>query len=119
MNYYIECWKKYFVFSGRARRAEYWYFVLFNMLVSLGLVIVDAATGTLDENGNGLLSGIYYLAVLIPSLSVAVRRLHDVGRTGWWMLLVFLPVIGVLVILFWLVQPGSLEENEFGVNPIL
>ena len=84
MNWYIEVLKKYAVFSGRARRKEYWFFVLFNVIISLVLTVIDAAMGTYDETvGTGILSGVYLLAIFIPSLAVAVRRLHDTGRSGW------------------------------------
>lgn len=78
MNWYIDVIKKYATFKGRARRKEYWYFILVNVLISFALAFVDGLTGTLDtETGYGLLSGIYTLAVLLPSISVTVRRLHD------------------------------------------
>ena len=83
VNWYIEVLKKYTVFSGRARRKEYWFFVLFNVLVSIALTFIDGVTGTLSaESGVGLLSGLYGLAVLVPSIAVGVRRLHDIGRSG-------------------------------------
>ena len=89
MNWYLDVLKnKYAMFNGRARRKEYWFFVLFNILASIALGIVDTITGTFnDEMGVGLLGGIYWLAVLIPAIAVAVRRLHDTGRRGWWLLL--------------------------------
>ena len=91
MNWYIEVLKKYAVFSGRARRKEYWFFVLFNVIISLVLTVIDAAMGTYDETvGTGILSGVYLLAIFIPSLAVAVRRLHDTGRSGWWNLIILI-----------------------------
>lgn len=118
VNWYIEVLKKYTVFSGRARRKEYWFFVLFNVLVSIALTFIDGVTGTLSaESGVGLLSGLYGLAVLVPSIAVGVRRLHDIGRSGWWLLIVLVPLLGVLVLLVFAVldsQPGS---NEYGPNP--
>ena len=83
MSWYLQALKKYAVFSGRSRRMEYWYFVLFNIIVSIVLGTIDALLGTLGSGmGVGLLSGIYSLAVLIPSLAVTVRRLHDIDRSG-------------------------------------
>lgn len=118
MNWYLEVWKKFAVFSGRARRKEYWYFALFNIIASVILVVVDAVTGTYnEERGLGLLSGIYSLAVLIPGLAVTARRLHDTGRSGWWMLIALIPIIGAIVLLVFLVLDGKPGHNEYGPNP--
>ena len=85
MNWYLDVLKKYAVFSGRARRKEYWFFVLFNIVISLVLGLIDGVIGSASaETGVGLLGGIYALAILIPTIAVAVRRLHDTGRSGWW-----------------------------------
>ena len=100
MNWYLVALKKYAVFAGRARRKEFWFFVLFNTLIAVALAVIDMLTGTFDEDvGLGLLSGLYAVAMILPSIAVTVRRLHDTDRSGWWYLLVFLPVIGGLVIL--------------------
>ena len=118
MNWYLEAFQKYAVFSGRARRKEYWYFVLFNFLMSIALAFVDNVFGSLNlETGVGLLSGLYSLVVLIPSLSVLVRRLHDTGRSGWWVLIIFIPVLGALVLLVFTLQNSELTENQYGINP--
>jgi uncharacterized membrane protein YhaH (DUF805 family) len=118
MNWYLEVLKKYAVFSGRARRKEYWYFVLFNIIISVVLVMIDSMTGSFSaEGGMGLLSGIYTLAVLIPSVAVSVRRLHDTNRTGWWLLISLVPLIGGLVLLVFLVFDSEPEENQYGDNP--
>jgi uncharacterized membrane protein YhaH (DUF805 family) len=119
MHWYLDVLKsKYAQFSGRARRKEYWLFLLFNMLVSIGLVIVDGITGTLDEEaGIGLLSGLYSLAVLVPAIAVTVRRLHDTDRSGLWLLIVLLPLIGAIVMLVFLCQDGTKGENQFGPSP--
>jgi len=121
MNWYLDVLKnKYAMFNGRARRKEYWFFVLFNILASIALGIVDGITGTLnDEMGVGLLGGIYWLAVLIPAIAVAVRRLHDTGRTGWWLLLCLIPVIGGLVLLIFMVFDSEPGDNQYGPNPKL
>ncbi|MDP3838185.1 MAG: DUF805 domain-containing protein [Methylococcales bacterium] len=118
MNWYLGVLKKYTVFSGRAQRAEYWYFVLFNMLVGVGLALIDQATGTLDaETGVGLLGGLYSLAILLPSLGVSVRRLHDTDRSGWWLFILLIPVIGVIALLVFFVQDSKAGTNEYGDNP--
>ena len=117
MGWYLEALKKYAVFSGRSRRKEYWYFVLFNLIVSLVLSAIDALLGTFSSANVGLLSGIYGLAVLIPSIAVSVRRLHDIDRTGWWVLISLVPVIGTIVLLVFAVLDGTPDENRFGPNP--
>jgi len=118
MNWYIEVLKKYAVFSGRARRKEYWYFALFNLIFSLVLGFIDGVIGTFSpETGLGLLGGIYSLAILIPSLAVSVRRLHDTGRSGWWLLVALIPLIGVIVLLVFTVQDSHQGANEYGENP--
>ncbi len=118
MSWYLEVLKKYAVFSGRARRKEYWYFFLFNVLITIVLLVIDGMTGTLNaEAGIGLLGGIYALAVLIPALAVSVRRLHDTDRSGWWLLIMLIPLIGVIVILVFMVQDSKPGENQYGSNP--
>ena len=120
MQWYLGVLKKYAQFSGRARRKEYWYFVLFNMIFSFVLAMIDNQTGTLNpESGLGLLSGIYSLAVLIPSIAVAFRRLHDTGRSAWWLLIGLIPLIGWIVIIVFFVQDSQEGENEYGVSPKL
>lgn len=111
MQWYLEVLKKYAVFNGRARRAEYWWFTLFSIIASVVLSVIDGVLGT-----PGVLAGIYALAVLLPSIAVAIRRLHDTGRSGWWLLLTLVPVAGIVVIVFLVLdsQPG---ENEHGPNP--
>lgn len=118
MNWYITAVKKYATFSGRARRKEYWYFFLFNVLISLSLSFVDSLTGSFDpDTGYGLLSGIYSLALFIPGIAVSVRRLHDTGRTGWWLFILLIPIIGVLVLLYFTVSDGNPGTNEYGADP--
>jgi len=117
MNWYLTVLKKYATFSGRAQRAEYWYFVLFNTIVTIILMVLDAMFGTLDaQTGYGLLSGLYALAVFIPSLAVSVRRLHDIGKSGWWLLIALIPLIGAILLLIWFAT-DSKEDNQYGENP--
>ena len=119
MNWYIEVLKKYAVFNGRARRKEYWYYVLFSLIISIVLIFIDQAIGTFDmEAGIGALSGIYALAVLIPGIAVTIRRLHDTDRTGWWILLFLIPLIGPLVLLVFMILDSSPDENQYGPNPV-
>ena len=121
MNWYIEALKKYAVFSGRSRRKEFWYFTLFNFIISLTLEFIDGmATLSYFYNetfGFGLLGGVYTLAIIIPSIAVSIRRLHDIGKSGWWILISFIPLIGVLVLLYFHVLDSQSEENQYGPNP--
>ena len=118
MDWYVGVLKRYAVFAGRAQRAEYWYFALYNFLISLVLGIIDAITGTMsNSSGLGLLSGLYTLAVFIPSLAVLFRRLHDTDHSAWWIFIALIPVIGVIVLLVFSVQDSELGENRFGPNP--
>ncbi len=118
MHWYLDVLKKYAVFSGRARRSEYWYFVLFSAIVSLLLAILDGVVGSFSSGaGMGVLGGLYSLGVLIPSLAVTVRRLHDRSRSGWWLLIGLIPLIGSIVILIFLVQDSVPEDNSYGANP--
>ncbi|MFT6909777.1 MAG: uncharacterized membrane protein YhaH (DUF805 family) [Oleiphilaceae bacterium] len=119
MNWYIAAVKKYAVFNERARRKEYWYFVLFNILVSIALTLIDALTGSLNAEGIGLLSGIYSLAMFIPSIAVGVRRLHDTGRSGWWILIVLVPLIGIIALIIFFALDSTPEDNKYGSNPKL
>jgi uncharacterized membrane protein YhaH (DUF805 family) len=113
---------KYATFTGRASRSEYWYFILFVVILDIVLNILDVGvlhTAMITAAGTqvGILSGIAGLVLLLPSLGVAVRRLHDVGRSGWWLLL-GLTVIGGLVLLYWYVQPGTSGQNDYGPDPL-
>ena len=119
MNWFLIAVKqKYADFSGRARRSEYWYFLLFYMLILIALSVVDVVMGWFSTDaGVGVLSGIYTLALLIPSLSVSVRRLHDTDRSGWWLLIGLIPLIGGIVLLVFFVQDSQAGANRFGRNP--
>jgi formylglycine-generating enzyme required for sulfatase activity/uncharacterized membrane protein YhaH (DUF805 family) len=111
VNWYLEALKKYAVCSGRARRKEHWYFFLFYFIIYIPLVVIDLVTGTyVDAVGAGLLSGIYIMALFIPSIAVGVRRMHDTDHSGWWLLL-------PLVNLVFLVLDSQQGENRFGSNP--
>ena len=112
------CLKKYAVFAGRARRREYWFFVLFAVLIHIVLNIVDRLLGMYSaENAIGLLGGIFGLAILIPSLAVGARRLHDTGRSGWWLLIGLVPLIGFIVLIVFFVLDSNPGTNAYGPNP--
>jgi uncharacterized membrane protein YhaH (DUF805 family) len=118
MSWFMTALKKYAVFSGRSRRREYWYFGLFYLIFYAVLAIVDGITGSFDfRSGLGLFTGIWTLALLIPSIAVSVRRLHDTGRRGWWILLGVIPVIGAIILIVFLAQDSEAGTNRFGPNP--
>jgi len=112
MQWYVAVIKKYTVFEGRAHRTEFWMFALVNFIIGAVLAILDAALGT-----SSVLGGIYSLAVLLPSLAVGVRRLHDTGRSGWWLLLGLIPLIGLIVLIVWWATEGERSTNQYGPNP--
>ena len=118
MNWYLEVLKKYAVFSGRARRKEYWFFFLFNIIFIIVLSFIDVIIGTYNAQANiGLLSGIYTLAVVIPGIAVSVRRLHDTDRSGWWILIGLIPILGGIVILIFMLLDSQPGANQYGPNP--
>ena len=109
---------KYVVWKGRATRSEYWYFILFTSLITLGLSMIDQATGTFDQETNqGLMSGLFSLFILLPSIAVFVRRLHDTGRSGWWFWILLVPLVGFIVILVFFCTDSQEEANQYGPNP--
>jgi uncharacterized membrane protein YhaH (DUF805 family) len=110
MNYFLDAFKQYATFTGRATRTQYWMFVLFYVIFYVVLSIIDNAMGTM------ILALIFSLALLIPSISIAARRLHDTGRSGWWQLIVLLPVIGIIVLIVFLVLESQ-GDNEYGAAP--
>jgi len=110
MEYFIDALKKYADFEGRATRKEYWMFILFYLILYVVLIVIDSSMESL------LLSTIFSLGLLVPSISVAARRLHDTGRSGWWQLISLIPIIGTIVVIIFLVQ-DSHEENKYGPNP--
>lgn len=113
------CFGKYATFSGRARRSEYWWFVLFNVLVNFALGIVDGVLfGFHGDAAPQVLSGLYALVILLPSLAVAVRRLHDLGRSGWWLLIWLIPLIGWIILIWWFATKGEDGPNGYGPDPL-
>ena len=117
MNWFMQALKKYAVFSGRSRRKEYWFFVLIYVLIAIGLGIIDGVVGTMTATGVGILGTVFALALLIPSIAVTVRRLHDTGRTGWWILIGFIPLIGWIVLLVFMLLDSQPGTNNHGPNP--
>ncbi len=112
MNWYVKVLRQYADFDGRARRTEYWMFVLYNIIFSVAANILDYLLGT-----DYVFGGIYGLAMIIPSLAVTVRRLHDINKSGWMILVLFIPVIGIIWFLILMVTEGIPGENQYGPNP--
>lgn len=117
MNWYLEVLKKYAVFNGRARRKEYWMFVLGNLIVAIIASVLDSVLFGSKTVGLGPLYLIYMLAVLVPGLAVSVRRLHDVGKSGWFILIAFIPIVGPIWLLVLTCMDGQPGENPYGPNP--
>ncbi|MFI9650636.1 DUF805 domain-containing protein [Streptomyces sp. NPDC052040] len=111
MNWYVDVLKKYVVFNGRARRQEYWMFALFNLIITIVLTVIDAVAGT------AIPGALYSLAVLLPALGVTFRRLHDTGKSGWWILISLIPLVGWIILIVFLATEGTPEPNKYGTNP--
>ena len=112
------CFQKYVDFTGRAPRSEYWWFTLFLILGNLAATMIDVTMFSVAADQYGPLNSIFSLATLLPGIAVSIRRLHDVDRSGWWLLIMFIPLIGWLVLLFWEVSPGTPGANRFGPDPL-
>ena len=122
MNWYLKVLKQYADFSGRARRRELWMFTLFNLIFLIVAAILDNVLGiTFNIMGQSAFYGwlyvIYALAVFIPGLAVAVRRLHDIGKSGWNYFIGLIPLVGAIILLVWFCKDSQKGENKWGVNP--
>jgi len=126
MNWYIKVLKNYASFKGRARRKEYWYFYLINIIISIILPQIDKLihlertlplTGFENEK-IGALSLFYMFFILIPSLAVQVRRLHDINKSGWWVFIALIPLLGTVILFVMLAEPGNIGANQYGEDPI-
>jgi len=126
MQYYLKALRNYTGFTGRSTRSEYWYFALFNFIFAIAAMIVDNVLGTRITtdtiNGAfglpyGYIYLLYALAVLIPGLAVAVRRLHDVNKSGWFLLIALIPIVGIIWLLVLMVTDSYPGENKYGMNP--
>lgn len=115
-----KCLSNYANFDGRAARSEYWWFALFLFLGNFVFGMLDAFLfGGMGQGQQvSILGAIFSLAVFLPSLAVGARRLHDVDKSGWWLLLVLIPILGALVLLFFFVQKGTAGDNRFGPDPL-
>jgi uncharacterized membrane protein YhaH (DUF805 family) len=118
MNWYLKVLGQYLDFNGRARRKEYWMFVLFNTIFAISAVLLDHAFGiTFGDIPYGPLYALYGLAIFIPGLAVLVRRLHDSGKSGWLVLIALIPIIGTIWILVLLLTDSESGTNKWGPNP--
>lgn len=118
MNWFLKALKQYVDFKGRARRKEYWMFILFNIIAAIIAVVLDNVLGIADERtGYGPIYGLVALALLLPGLAVSVRRLHDVGKSGWFLLIVLIPLIGAIWLIVLTVKDGVPGSNKWGPNP--
>ena len=112
MQWYMQAWRDYKKFDGRSRRTEFWMFLLVNIGVSIALGVVEAMFGS-----PGILSWLYSLAVLVPAIAVSIRRLHDIGLPGLWVLLILIPFLNLLLALIFLTRDSQPGANEYGPNP--
>ncbi len=118
MQWYLTCLKKYLTFEGRARRKEYWMFTLFNTIFVFICLALDNIFGlTFSGEVYGPIYIVYTLAVFFPSWGVLVRRLHDVGKSGWWILISIIPLIGGIILFIWAVSDSEFGDNKYGANP--
>ncbi len=112
MHYYLDVLKKYAVFSGRSRRSEYWYFLLFNLIISIILNILISKVSSVFN----FITIIYALATLIPSIAVSVRRMHDIGKSGWMVLINLIPIAGFIWFIILAATDSTPGDNEYGPN---
>ncbi len=118
MNWYLDVIKnKYADFNGRARRAEYWHFILFNTLVMIGFFIIDMLI--FGSNQFAVLYLMYYLFSIIPTIAVTFRRIHDIDKSAWWLLIILIPIIGQIILFIFTVLKGTDGTNRFGRDPLL
>lgn len=118
MNWYLKVLKQYADFKGRARRKEYWMFTLFSTIISIAILFIGKIIDPQSSYQNpSILSNIYSIALFLPSLAVAVRRLHDIDKSGWYLLLIFLPLIGWIWLIVLLCKNGDEGTNEYGPDP--
>ena len=112
MNYFLDALKKYATFKGRTSRKGYWMFYLLYVVFAAVMAVLDMLIGTVT-----VFSGIFALGTVLPALAVAVRRLHDIGKSGWYYLLCLIPIVGTILLIIWFCQEGNIGRNEYGEDP--
>lgn len=116
MHYYTDGLRRYFEFSGRATRSQYWLFSLILFGILFAALILDQLIDDTQPEGTSLIAGLVYLAHVIPSLAITVRRLHDIDKSGWWLLLLFVPLVGAIALLIFMCTPSTPGTNRFGTK---
>ncbi len=115
MNHFLDALKNYVTFTGRATRQQYWMYILFYILFYFLTVMLDIQLGQFDqESMTGFISTIYTFGLLLPTIAILARRLHDIGRSSWWILLILIPLVGSLIILIMTLMDSKKGENEYG-----
>lgn len=118
MKYYLLAFKNYAKFNGRSNRPEYWYFVLFHIIFAIAAIVIDMSMGIgLGGTPYGVLYLLYVLATFIPGLAVSVRRLHDIDKSGWWILISLIPFIGSIWLIVLMASDGTKGPNKYGPDP--
>ena len=118
MKWFVMGMKNFLQFTGRSRRSEYWYFALVFVPILLLLAFIEISLGWRGEgSGLGPLTGLFAVVMFLPNLALSIRRLHDTGRSGWWILIGFVPILGVIALLYFYASEGDAETNAYGPNP--
>jgi uncharacterized membrane protein YhaH (DUF805 family) len=118
MNAYVAAMRRYVTFAGRSSRQEFWMFTLIVVVLTLAAFAIDMVLGTAGEGGPGIVYAIVVLANFLPSLAAAIRRFHDTDRSGWWYLILFVPLVGWIIFLVFLCKPSTPGPNRFGAAPL-
>ena len=117
MSWYLDVLRKYAQFDGRSRRMEYWMFTLINIVIGMAIGFVGGTLHIGTAWGINFLAAVYWIATIIPSVAVSIRRLHDTGRTGWWLLIGFVPFLGFILLVIFALFESDVGTNEYGANP--
>lgn len=121
MQWYVRAFRRYGVFSGRAYRQELWLFILWSMVFSLLLSIIDRAADLIviddDPFQIGICQLVYLIVTFVPTIALTCRRLHDTGRSGWWQVISVIPIVGLIVMIVWFATPGTTGPNQYGPDP--
>jgi uncharacterized membrane protein YhaH (DUF805 family) len=112
------CFNKYVDFQGRACRAEYWWWTLFAIIVSVVIEVLEGLGNSVSGTQIFSILGLASLALVLPGIAVSVRRLHDLGKSGWWFLIALIPLVGPIILIVWFAGRGAEGNNEYGANPL-